>query len=44
MKASRIALARARTEAPGHRPVPGRAEHYRGVRDRFEELYAALVR
>ncbi|ALU38525.1 sugar kinase [Kocuria flava] len=29
---------------PEHRPVPARAEHYRGVRDRFEELYAALVR
>ncbi|GGG49077.1 sugar kinase [Kocuria dechangensis] len=27
-----------------HRPVAERAEHYRGARARFEELYGALVR
>ena len=28
---------------PAHEPVPGRAEHYAGVRARFEELYGAVV-
>lgn len=28
---------------PEHRPVPGRAEHYRTARARFEELYGAVV-
>ncbi|MFI7582880.1 gluconokinase [Kocuria sp. M1N1S27] len=28
---------------PAHEPSPGSAEHYRAVRDRFEELYGAVV-